>query len=300
MWFEFMTETAYGSQHTLPRTYLNAWRDPGTPNSAYVWVFSRDGTGGHYSAPKKLFAEEDFYTKIDEHGARDLSLEHALREVEDRFAKLRDALLVPEEPVTLEEGAYIVEFMLAMSFRTAAHRERRRNEWRNALTTMLEAQKRAGTDEHGRPPTVRYSFSPDPKHPSLSVQDVQRLIDTPIQHAFSIEMATYLPIMTGMNMLVLRTNDEPGFITSDDPCVWINKEINQGPPALAALGDFGILMPLSPCQIMFLNPFTSGYSKAGPNMVDEFNRITREHAHQEIVVSRNQTRGVWFDASADS
>ncbi len=290
-----LSEEAYVSQHTLPRTYLNAWRDPATPNGAYVWVFNRDGSAGHYSSPKKLFAEDDFYTIVDEDSGRDVRLEQDLRKLEDRFAKVRDKRLIHDEPVTTEDRACLFEFMIAMSFRTPAHRRRRRAEWQNVFDSMLAAQRDAGQDRLGRPPSIRYSFSPDRAAPSLSIDDVRRLADSPIQHSFTIEMSTYLPLMASMEMLIFRTDDPVGFITSDDPCVWINDSVNQGPPKLRDLGTFGVLMPLSPRQILFLNPFQSGYARLeSVSVLDEFNRLTCEHASEKIIVCRNETRPEWF------
>jgi len=260
-----------------------------------VWVFKCDGSEGHYSSPKKLFTEEEFYTIVDKNGGRDVSLEQDLRQLEDRFAKVRDKRLIFEERVTLEEGVCVFEFMIAMSFRTPAHRERRRLEWQNVLDFMLEAQQNAGHASLGHSPTVRYSFSPDPRTPSLSVDDVRRLVEAPVQHSLAIEMSTYLPLMAGMKMLVMRTDDSIGFITSDDPCVWINENVNQGPPKLKDLGQFGVFMPLSSRQMLFLNPFKNGYARLqSTSMLAQLNRMTREHARDEIVVCRNETRPEWF------
>jgi hypothetical protein len=110
-----------------------------------------------------------------------------------------------------------------------------------------------------------------------------------------IEISTYLPLVAGMEMMVMRTDDRIGFITSDDPCIWINNRINQGPPVLRDLGEFGIMMPLSPRQMLFLNPIQSGYGKL-PSIavIDELNRMTRNHAEKHIIACRNETKEAWF------
>jgi hypothetical protein len=101
-------------------------------------VFDREGRGCRRKAPENLFQETDFYT-IPRRG-RDLILEHGLQELEDHYAKIRDQKIAAEQPVTAEEGAYLFAFMIAMSFRTRAHRERRRREWHRVVAAMEEAQ----------------------------------------------------------------------------------------------------------------------------------------------------------------
>ena len=290
----------YGSQHFVPRTYLKPWCDPETPKKMepYVWVFDRDGRNGRKKAPKNLFEETDFYTIELGNGSRDLTLEHGLQELEDKFAKIRDRKLSKEIGVSAEEGAYVFAFMVAMSFRTRAHRERRQAEWARVAATMEEAQRNAPSDKAGRAPTPRFSFSPNPNDPSLSIEDVRRLASSPIEHMLAVEMSTYLPLMAGMEMMVMRTTDRVGFITSDDPCIWLNERANAGPPILRELGTFGILMPLSPQQMLFLNPVTSCYGRLQSlAVVDELNRLSRAHAHSEIVVCRDETREEWFTAN---
>jgi hypothetical protein len=259
----------------------------------YVWLFDRDGQNGRRKAPKNVFEETDFYTISMPNGGRDLVLEHGLQELEDQFAKIRDEKLSREIPVTADEGAYVFAFMIAMSFRTKAHRHRRREEWRRVALKMEEAQKLK--DEHGRSPTVRFSFSQNPQDPSLSLNEVQKLADESMQHMLPVEISTYLPLVAGMEMMVMKTDDPIGFITSDDPCIWLNERANAGPPVIRALGVFGILMPLSPRQMLFLNPLQSCYGRLKTLApVDELNRMTRAHARSELVLCTNTVRGEWF------
>jgi hypothetical protein len=295
-----MRAKEHKSQHFVARTYLKSWCDPETPDrmEPYVWVFDGDGSHGRPKAPKKLFQGTDFYTIPIPNGGRDLVLEHRLQELEDQFARIRDEKLVPERPVTAEEGAYLFAFMIAMSFRTEAHRERRRAEWRQ----VLEAMERAAqlTNEQGRSPTVRFSFSPDPDAHSLSIDDVSKIVERPMQYLLPTEIATYLPLMAGMGMMVMRTDDPIGFISSDDPCIWLNDKMNAGPPVIRDLGAFGILMPLSPQQMLFLNPATSCYGRATSlDFVNKLNRMTVAHASAEIVVCRNGVRREWFEQGTD-
>lgn len=197
--------------------------------------------------------------------------------------------------MSLEEGAELFAFMIAMSFRTRAHRERRRAEWQRVADAMEDTERHAPVDRSGRRPRVRFSFSANPNDPSLSTDEVRNLAEESVQHMLAVEIATYLPLVAGMQMMVMRTDDSAGFITSDDPCIWINERVNEGPPVVRDLGEFGILMPLSPREMLFLNPIKSGYGRLQSlSVVDEHNRLTRQHASSEIVVCRNALRREWF------
>jgi hypothetical protein len=293
-----MKAKQYGSQHYVPRTYLKAWCDPDSPKrmEPYVWVFDRTGENSRRRAPKNLFEETDFYTIQMPDGRRDLVLEHGLQELEDKFARLRDEKLIRQIPVSIDEGSDLFAFIIAMSFRTKAHRERRRAEWQQIADAMERAERNAPIDSAGIRARARFSFSTNPNDPSLGIEDVRRLADEPVQHMLAVDMATYLPVVAGMEMLVMRTEDAVGFITSDDPCIWINDRVNPGPPAIRQLGNFGVLMPLSPREMLFLNAFRSGYARLqSRSVVDEYNRLTRQHASSEIVVCRNELRREWFE-----
>lgn len=290
-----MKAKEHKSQHFVPRTYLAGWCDPETPDKMepYVWVFDKDGTKGRRKAPVNLFEETDFYTIPLPGGSRDLVLEKGLQELESQFARLRDEKLARELPVGAEDGAYLFAFMIAMSFRTKAHRERRRAQWQRVLEQMEQAAQRK--DDRGRLPTVRFSFSANPDDPSLSIDDMRKIVELPTQHLMATEIATYLPLVTGMQMLVFRTDDPAGFLTSDDPCVWINDQLNDGPPVVDELGEFGILMPLSPQQMLFMNPLQSNYGRVPLELVTKLNRITVQHASEFIVACRDEVRKELFE-----
>lgn len=260
----------------------------------FVWMFGKDFRNGRRRAPINAFEETDFYTIQQPGGGRDLVLEKGLQELESRFAQLRDGKLASEEPVSAEEGAYLFAFIIAMSFRTKGHRERRRRQWQHVLEEMERAT--SLKDDRDRSPQVRFSFSQNRNDPSLSLDDVRRIVEFPTQHLMAGEIATYLPLVAGMHMMVLRTEDPVGFVTSDDPCIWINDQLNDGPPLVKDLGDFGILMPLSPRQLLFMNPSMSCYGRSTSiEYVTILNAMSVQHASEHVVVCRNEIRREWLE-----
>lgn len=101
-----------------------------------------------------------------------------------------------------------------------------------------------------------------------------------------------------MHIVVLRTDEPVGFITSDDPCVWMDPDANTRPPLLRSPNvrsrDFELTMPISPQQIVMLNWQISAYATANQQIVDELNRRTRYHCDETFIVCRNETRDAWF------
>lgn len=80
------------SQHFVSRTYLAAWCDASAPHNMepYVWVFKKDSRVGRRKAPHNIFEETDFYTVRGTDGSRDLTLEHKLRDLAHRFARIAE------------------------------------------------------------------------------------------------------------------------------------------------------------------------------------------------------------------
>lgn len=285
------------SQHYVPRSYLAAWCDPTADEKMepYVWTFERGSQTGQRKAPANILEETDFYTLKGADGERDLSLEKHLSALEGQFIEIRRTKLDLEVPVTTEEGAQIAAFVVAMSFRTKAHRGRRQGQWGRVLATMRELAEERGP--RGEVPEVRWSGSPDPNDPSVSHDDIAKLAENPIQYMMAIEIGTYLPVLGRMEFMIVRTDDEIGFITSDDPCVWIGETEYKAPPPLSELGEFGILMPLSPRQLLFLNPYQSCYGKLPQHVVDMLNGYVWRNSHEYYIVNRDETRDAWFRPS---
>jgi hypothetical protein len=76
-------------QHWVPRSYLEAWCDPETPDDhdPYVWRFGKDDREDRRKAPHNIFAETDFYTIRMPEGGKDLTLERGLSTLESEFVK---------------------------------------------------------------------------------------------------------------------------------------------------------------------------------------------------------------------
>jgi len=109
-----------------------------------------------------------------------------------------------------------------------------------------------------------------------------------------------LPAYAEMNLSLLWTDSDPGFITSDNPCAWFDPEVNNRPFPYNSVGlaykTVEVTMPLAPRYAALLT------WKPGPlygyiplAAVDEINRRTRTRAQEYFVVNRNLVRAEWFN-----
>jgi len=154
-------------QHTVPRSYLQAWCDPNTPTChiPYVWRFEKDGDGQRRKAPENIFTEREMYTLVGPDGARDLTLERSLAGIEEAFAKLRDTVLERRAPISSEGKFALCAFVGAMSTRTVGMRDHWRRQWQQTLDIGEEIE---------RDIEKRRGFYPGlpPTGPTMSLDDV--------------------------------------------------------------------------------------------------------------------------------
>jgi hypothetical protein len=71
---------------------------------------------------------------------------------------------------------------------------------------------------------------------SLSMAEVQRLADKPIQRMLPSIVRQDLPVLSRMNLTIFTTDDDIGFVTSDNPCAWLDPERPRRPPSRSCPG----------------------------------------------------------------
>jgi Protein of unknown function (DUF4238) len=115
----------------------------------------------------------------------------------------------------------------------------------------------------------------------------------------SVKSAT--PFLFGMQQLILKADDELGFVTSDAPCVMYNPKSHTFPPFYRSPGlaqkDVEIILPLTPQHLL---AYRHGVPVATTmqvdrSVVDEFNRYQVFFAGEEIVSWKGATRPAWFE-----
>src|SRR5207249_4711019 len=150
----------------------------------------------------------------------------------------------------------------------------------------------------------RAFIEPPGNRAGLTEEDVRQLVSAPLQHTLVGFIREQMRILPQMQLTILCTTMEPGFITSDVPCVWWDPEARNRPFPFDGVGllfpTLEITLPISPQQMAVL---THRPLERGSVYVDleeerffyELNRRTRAHCEDHFVVARNVTRPVWYD-----
>lgn len=135
--------------------------------------------------------------------------------------------------------------------------------------------------------------------PSLSLETAQ-YSEQAHQRLIASALDIEAPMLFQMEMLILVTADETGFITSDTPCVWFNPNLYKFPPFYRSPGlaqkDIEVTLPLTPQHLLVISHHKyPQYVDAKPEAIDELNRRTRFHCAVEFVSRNGETRPYWFD-----
>ena len=288
---------SHKKQHDVPQCYLKAWCSPHLYKGRWVvWYFNKDGSNPTRKTPRSIFHEADLYT-IHKDGERDLVLEHGLSGLESAFVGIREKL-ARHEKLTDEEHVNLCAFIAAQHVRTRAQRDHHQKQWRK----VQEKMDRMGEWAKNATPEQRQAASTlgGGSGPRLGYDEVKRLAEAPMQTMLAPMIETQLPLLVRMDAVVMECATGPGFITSDNPCVWWDPEWHKKAPVWrgAALADpnLEICMPLSPRQRIILNwKGVTGFVPVPERMVDNANRLTRFSCSEHFVSKSEVTKPFWFD-----
>ena len=128
----------------------------------------------------------------------------------------------------------------------------------------------------------------------MTISDVKKLADQPIQSMLPTIIEEDLPVLARMNLVTFTTEDDIGFLTSDHPCVWFDLRGGRRPPTLKSR-TIEVLMPVSPNSLALLcwEDFPN-YKNMSLREVDNANRFQQMACDEYFVVRRNATKPVWF------
>ena len=206
------------------------------------------------------------------------------------------------------KGTSIHRFIAAAQTRTRAQRDHLSGEWGKVLSLgekIRQSYERASPEQ--REAMNRAFIEPSGNRPGLTEEDVRQLVSAPLQHTLAGFIREQMRFLPKMQLAIICTTAEPGFITSDVPCVWWDPEARNRPFPYNSVGllfpTLEITLPISPQQMAIIThvPLARGGSVYldfnGPyeGLVDELNRRIRAHCDKHFVVARNVTRPVWYD-----
>lgn len=294
----------YKKQHFVPKCYLKAWCDPNMPpkHTPYIWIFEKESKKVKKKAPDNIFHETDLYTIWDETGKRDLTIEHGFSGLEKLFTDIRRKKLSYKKQLIHDEHFIICIFIASMHARTKSKLNHLSEMWKPALNMMDDMIKHMETaTEQQKEDISRMSKFPslDKKSEKLSYEDVQTLVNKPMESMMLSLIKTEAPLLEKLDFAILCTNSEQGFISSDDPCTWTDPEAYKRPPIYQSpalmYDSIEIIMPISPKQCVFLNrKKLNGYVDVNDNTVNNINRITRFNSSEFFISNQNVINELWF------
>lgn len=290
----------HAKQHYIPASYLKSWCDPDTPKTQepYVWKFTKDGKSSKKKAPNNIFHENNMYTIQCPEIGRDLRLEKGLSQLENDFVKLRRQKLDKKEDLSDDDRYLLCVFAAASRSRTKAYMEFQQRQFGAILQKvdkMREAMRNASPEQQ----SAMASIPSVSNGPSFSYSEVKEIQKNPIQNLLPVHIENETPMLFRLDLAILYTDDDIGFITSDRPCVWFDPEGYKRPPIYSGPGlayeTTEITLPISPSLLACFNQKgVNGYLETNQPHVDNYNRRTRFLVHESFIVNKDYLNPSWF------
>lgn len=270
------------NQHVIPNCYLKSWCDPRTPagQSPYIWRISRDGTQKKNKSPEKSFRANNRYTITMPNGDRNLVIENTLSGIENQFVSVLGRIRRREQLTPLDK-ARLCLFTAAMHTRATAMGEHWKEFHQGVHNQVVALEKKRNA-----PPAKSLETADMVKH----------------AHPYLVESGVEVlaPMLFGMPMSILVTEDELGFITSDNPCVRNVPNAHRLPPMLRhpslSQPEIEISLPLTPQHMLFISHRVYPlYVDVKQTTVDDANRLRWLDCTEEFVSWKGETRPYWLD-----
>ena len=216
-------------------------------------------------------------------GDRNLVIENTLGGIENQFVNVLGRIRRRE--LTPRERAHLCLFTAAMHTRSIAVGEHWKKFYQGVHNQVVALEKRRNA-----PPAKSLETADMVKHahPNLVESGVEVLA----------------PMLSTMPMSILVTDDELGFITSDNPCIWNVPNAHRLPPGLRhpslSQPNIEISLPLTPQHMLLIShrvyPF---YVDVKQTTVDDANRLRWLDCTEEFVSWKGETRPYWLDTGKE-
>jgi Protein of unknown function (DUF4238) len=262
-------------QHVIPRGYLKSWACPNPPagKNGMIWVVRKDNPQKPaLKSPKKYFREPDCYT-LDTGGARNLAVENTLNIIETWFNQaLRN--IAERKPLTGHDRVHLAFFAAAMMLRT---RRIPTAVQRMLQTIQMQARKQEEKSN------IDHSFS----------DGINKLFASIVGKTVADGLPGMAFVLLRMNVSLLATEDDAGFVTGDEPCSVI---VPGAWNAYPTHPDVEIILPLSPqCAALYSWKISrTSYVTLDRKTIDRLNSRTVGQCTHEFVSWKGTVRPEWF------
>jgi hypothetical protein len=264
-------------QHYVPACYLREFVDP---KDGFVSIFSKDGKTMRRQKPEKTFGSTHLYT-IEIKGTKNYKIEQTLSTIEGKYADIFKNKIKKKLPLPEQEHDMLCVFVAAQLQRTL--RFKRNQE--GFMQQMID---------HGTQMSLAHGVtdSKQVKEWTEYKKDIHKL-----------ELVESLPflanILKQMTVAFLCSPDpiKHPFISSDDPCVLFNPDLQWQRFYSPGFGQQNVqlTLPLSPeITVLFSWANYHGYGLLKATDVENLNRMTRGHCDKEFISCFPKKKWIWF------
>src|SRR6266481_5763430 len=198
------------NQHFVPRCYLSEFTDPNTPvgQEPYVWVFDKDGKNPRKKAPKNIFTETHLYT-FEFNGEKDFTIEKSLSAIESKYAYIFRSKIKEKKPLSESDHAYLCAFVAAQLQRTLRFKQNQENFIQQLI-------------EHGTQMAMAHGVTDSPQVRAWQEykKDIHKL-----QLVDGVPFLANILMQMSLAFLCSKNPTKHWFLTSDDPCVLFNPDL---------------------------------------------------------------------------
>lgn len=263
-------------QHWVPRSYLAAWTDPGSGN---VWALNKTERRIFNPSPRSIFAETHMYSITKEDGTRDIALEQRLARLEGEFVSVRDGL-EQNVPLAPEDQGFLAVYAAVMHARSKFMRDHHRGQWQRTLDRMTEMDKAI---QEGGAAAFRAFAGPSDERNVITREQLEHVVANTGAMILPPFAKAEAHVYARMNLAVLFASSRDTFITSDQPCTWLDNEPqNRGFWQRSPLMSKGleVYLPISPrrCLVWSHTATLTGMIPIGDRHVKSMNLWLAAHA----------------------
>jgi Protein of unknown function (DUF4238) len=208
-------------QHTIPACYLRAWLEPVTPTGQKAAIWRIPVSNLEPSEPYRRSAEKSFriperFTVHIEDGTKSYHVEQGLGQLENDYTKILQHIRRGER-LSVMQRLKLAAFTGAMMGRSKKFSEHMATQV-NGMADKIEAIERV----HGIG--------------NIKSDDMRKWAAGMAPELVTGSVKTATPVLFQMESMLLRTDDDLGFITSDAPFVMYDPESHKSPPFLRSPG----------------------------------------------------------------